>query len=49
MPSPVRYPNGVTNVSNNDPLRDFIRDDVARWTRLVEAVGLEKLRDGAAR
>jgi tripartite-type tricarboxylate transporter receptor subunit TctC len=21
----------------------FIRDDVARWTRLVEAVGLEKL------
>jgi tripartite-type tricarboxylate transporter receptor subunit TctC len=30
-------------------VRDFIRDDVARWTRLVEAVGLEKLRDGAAR
>lgn len=27
---------------------DFIRDDVARWTRLVEAVGLEKLRDGPA-
>jgi tripartite-type tricarboxylate transporter receptor subunit TctC len=27
---------------------DFIRDDVARWTRLVDAVGLEKLREGAA-
>jgi len=27
---------------------DFIRSDVARWTRLVDAVGLEKLRDGAA-
>jgi tripartite-type tricarboxylate transporter receptor subunit TctC len=26
---------------------DFIRNDVARWTALVEAVGLEKLRDGA--
>ena len=26
---------------------DFIRDDVARWTALVDAVGLEKLRDGA--
>jgi tripartite-type tricarboxylate transporter receptor subunit TctC len=25
---------------------DFIRDDVARWTRLVNAVGLEKLREG---
>jgi tripartite-type tricarboxylate transporter receptor subunit TctC len=23
---------------------DFIRNDVARWTQLVEAVGLEKLR-----
>src|SRR5262245_2469022 len=27
---------------------DFVRDDVARWTALVEAVGLEKLREGAA-
>jgi tripartite-type tricarboxylate transporter receptor subunit TctC len=27
---------------------DFIRDDVARWTRLVDAVGLEKLREGGA-
>jgi len=27
---------------------DFIRDDVARWTRLVDAVGLEKLREGAS-
>jgi hypothetical protein len=26
---------------------DFIRNDVARWTQLVEAVGLEKLREGA--
>ena len=26
---------------------EFIRADVARWTQLVEAVGLEKLRDGA--
>jgi tripartite-type tricarboxylate transporter receptor subunit TctC len=26
---------------------DFIRNDVARWTALVDAVGLEKLRDGA--
>ena len=26
---------------------EFIRDDVARWTQLVEAVGLEKLKDGA--
>jgi len=26
---------------------DFIRNDVAHWTQLVEAVGLEKLRDGA--
>jgi tripartite-type tricarboxylate transporter receptor subunit TctC len=26
---------------------EFIRDDVARWTQLVEAVGLEKLREGA--
>lgn len=26
---------------------EFIRDDVARWTQLVERVGLEKLRDGA--
>ena len=23
----------------------FIRDDIARWTGLVDAVGLEKLRD----
>jgi tripartite-type tricarboxylate transporter receptor subunit TctC len=27
---------------------DFVREDVARWTALVEAVGLEKLREGAA-
>ena len=27
---------------------DFIRDDVARWTALVEAVGLEKLKEGGA-
>src|SRR5215470_4880901 len=27
---------------------DFIRDDVARWTRLVDAVGVEKLREGAS-
>jgi len=27
---------------------DFIRDDVARWTRLVDAVDLEKLREGAS-
>jgi tripartite-type tricarboxylate transporter receptor subunit TctC len=26
---------------------EFIRDDVARWTQLVEAVGLEKLRESA--
>ena len=26
---------------------DFIRNDVARWTQLVEAVGLEKLREGS--
>ena len=26
---------------------EFVRADVARWTQLVEAVGLEKLRDGA--
>ena len=26
---------------------EFVRDDVARWTQLVEAVGLEKLREGA--
>jgi tripartite-type tricarboxylate transporter receptor subunit TctC len=26
---------------------DFIRNDVARWTALVDAVGLDKLRDGA--
>jgi tripartite-type tricarboxylate transporter receptor subunit TctC len=26
---------------------DFIRNDVARWTHLVEAVGLEKLREGS--
>jgi tripartite-type tricarboxylate transporter receptor subunit TctC len=26
---------------------EFIRGDVARWTRLVDAVGLDKLRDGA--
>jgi hypothetical protein len=28
-------------------VRDFIRNDVARWTQLVEAVGLEKLREGS--
>src|SRR5712691_6855275 len=27
---------------------DFIRNDVARWTHLVEAVGLEKLREGSS-
>jgi hypothetical protein len=27
---------------------DFIRADVARWTGFVDAVGLEKLREGAA-
>ncbi len=27
---------------------EFIRADVARWTQLVDAVGLEKLKDGAA-
>jgi len=26
---------------------EFVRGDVARWTQLVEAVGLEKLKDGA--
>jgi len=26
---------------------EFVRADVARWTQLVEAVGLEKLREGA--
>jgi len=26
---------------------EFVRADVARWTQLVEAVGLEKLKDGA--
>jgi tripartite-type tricarboxylate transporter receptor subunit TctC len=26
---------------------EFVRDDMARWTQLVEAVGLEKLREGA--
>ncbi len=33
MPSPVRYPNGVTNVSNNNPLRDFIANDP---TKLIQ-------------
>jgi tripartite-type tricarboxylate transporter receptor subunit TctC len=27
---------------------EFIRNDVARWTQLVDAVGLDKLKDGAA-
>jgi tripartite-type tricarboxylate transporter receptor subunit TctC len=26
---------------------EFIGNDVARWTQLVEAVGLEKLREGS--
>jgi tripartite-type tricarboxylate transporter receptor subunit TctC len=30
-----------------DEVAEFIRGDVARWTKLVEAVGLEKLRDGS--
>jgi tripartite-type tricarboxylate transporter receptor subunit TctC len=34
---PVLAPDGVA---------DFIRNDVARWTRLVDAVGLEKLTAG---
>ena len=28
-------------------VREFIRNVVARWTQLVEAVGLEKLREGS--
>jgi tripartite-type tricarboxylate transporter receptor subunit TctC len=35
---PLLDPRGVS---------DFIRADVARWTSLVQAVGLEKLREGA--
>jgi len=35
-------------VLDPDGFAGFIRDDVARWTRLVEAVGLEKLREGAS-
>src|SRR5882757_1560937 len=38
-PPPALDPEGVAS---------FIRDDVARWTRLVEAVGPEKLREGAS-
>ena len=30
-----------------EQVEDFIRNDVARWTQLVEAVGLEKLREGS--
>jgi tripartite-type tricarboxylate transporter receptor subunit TctC len=26
---------------------EFIRNDMVRWTQLVEAVGLEKLREGS--
>jgi tripartite-type tricarboxylate transporter receptor subunit TctC len=25
-------------------LKDFIRDDIARWTKFVAAIGIEKLR-----
>jgi tripartite-type tricarboxylate transporter receptor subunit TctC len=31
-----------------EEVADFIRGDVARWTALVEVVGLEKLREGSA-
>lgn len=30
MPAPVRYPNGVTNVSGIDPLRDYLTTDPTR-------------------
>jgi len=38
-PPPVLDPSGVA---------DFVRDDVARWSALVQAVGLDRLREGAS-
>jgi tripartite-type tricarboxylate transporter receptor subunit TctC len=31
-----------------DKVGAFIKDDIARWTRYVDAVGLDKLKDGSA-
>ena len=51
---PVDVQQRLLNVGMETPplyapaeVAEFVRDDVARWTQLVEAVGLEKLREGA--